>query len=435
MSDLPLSGDLTADPLSHGLWARTAPAAPETPALRGGARAQVAIIGAGYTGLSAALHLAEAGIEACVLDAAAPGFGGSGRNVGLVNAGMWVMPEDLPKTLGEVHGARLLETLGNAPSLVFDLIARHGIACEGVRAGTLHLAADAAGLKELHERARQWQARGAPVEMLDAAAARARVGGGAYLGALLDRRAGTIQPLAYARGLAGAALAAGARVHGGSPVDGVSRDGGEWVLTTPEGILRAPWLLVCAQAYVERIFPALRETQAHLPYFNMATPPLPAELAAQILPGREGCWDTKEILTSFRMDAAGRLAMGAVGRLGTLDRPAHRAWALRAMHRIFPQLKGVGFEAEWHGKIGMTDSHLPGLHALGEQAVTVTGYNGRGIAPGTVFGRLLAEHVLGRLPLADFPLPVAEPLPARRRRPREALYVAGSAAAHFLRDR
>src|SRR5688572_2384873 len=128
------------DPRSHGLWELTAPAAPATERLAANLSVDVAIIGGGYTGLSAALHLAQAGVRVALIEAVEVGFGGAGRNVGLVNAGMWVMPSQLVSTLGDVHGERLLTLLGNAPSVVFDLIRRHGIACEAEHAGTLHCA-------------------------------------------------------------------------------------------------------------------------------------------------------------------------------------------------------------------------------------------------------------------------------------------------------
>lgn len=155
------------DPLSHGLWEKTAPPAPQTETLSGDARAQVAIVGGGYTGLSAALFLAEAGTDVVLLEAEEIGFGGSGRNVGLVNAGMWVMPDDLPGILGETYGERLLDLLGDAPRVVFDLAMQHGMACEAMPVGTLHCAVGESGLAQLGERARQWQARGAPVRLLD----------------------------------------------------------------------------------------------------------------------------------------------------------------------------------------------------------------------------------------------------------------------------
>mgnify|MGYP000438045128 CR=1 FL=1 len=140
-------------PGSHGLWAATAPPAPDGAPLAGAHQADVVVVGAGYTGLSAALHLAEGGANVVVLEAQDIGFGGSGRNVGLVNAGMWVLPSALPDALGPVHGERLLRLLGDAPAVVFDLVRRHGMACEAEHRGTLHCAVGAAGLKNITERA------------------------------------------------------------------------------------------------------------------------------------------------------------------------------------------------------------------------------------------------------------------------------------------
>ena len=154
------------DPRSHGLWELSAPAAPSLPPLNGAAETEVAIIGAGYTGLSAALHLAEAGVSVTVLEAVEPGFGGAGRNVGLVNAGMWVMPQELPNVLGTDYGARLLDFLGNAPAEVFGIVRRHGLDWQAVHNGTLHLAVSASGLREITDRMTQWHACGAPFELV-----------------------------------------------------------------------------------------------------------------------------------------------------------------------------------------------------------------------------------------------------------------------------
>lgn len=148
---------------SHGLWELTAPAPPYTGPLVGDLQADVVVIGGGYTGLSAAIRLAEGGVRVILLEASEIGFGGSGRNVGLVNAGMWVMPDTLSDTLGSPFGERLIELLGGGPQEVFALIERYGIDCEVERAGTLHCAVGRRGLEEIQIRAEQWQKRGAPV--------------------------------------------------------------------------------------------------------------------------------------------------------------------------------------------------------------------------------------------------------------------------------
>jgi len=426
------------DPRSHGLWAASAPPAPEAPPLQGHATVDVAIVGAGYTGLSAALHLAEGGASALVLEAMDIGFGGSGRNVGLVNAGLWVMPAALPERLGPVHGPRLLERLGDGPSVVFDLIERHGIACEAVRQGTLHCAVGASGWRGLGERARQWQALGAPVELLDATATAGLTGTTAYRGALLDRRAGTVQPLAYARGLARAAQAAGAALRAQSPVVAARDEGTHWRLTTAQGAtVDARWVLVATNAYgaAGSPWPGIDEELVRFPYFNLATRPLSEHQRATVLPQRQGAWDTATVLSSFRLDAAGRLVFGSVGALRGAGRAIHRDWGRRALARLFPSLRGIDFDHEWYGHIGMTRDALPRLHRLARNTWSFSGYNGRGIAPGTVFGREFARLVLGQWGEADMALPVTPVQAMPLRAAREAGYQWGACAVHLWNGR
>ncbi len=423
------------DRRSHGLWEASAPPPPETRPLEGKTVSDVAIIGAGYTGLSAALHVAEAGRSVTVLEAEDIGFGGSGRNVGLVNAGMWVKPDDLARMLGAVQGERLLDLLGNAPRAVFDLITRYEIPCEVERQGTLHCAVGSKGIGEIEERARQWQARGAPVRVLSSAETATRLGSGSYLGALLDERAGTIQPLAYARGLARAAIAHGATIHTASPVLQATNQGGArgglWSLRTPKGEVKAAAVVLASNAYASLVWRDVSEELVRLPYFNLATRPLSGNLVRSILPGREGAWDTEQILTSFRLDQSNRLIFGSIGALRGTGLPIHRAWARRAMARLFPQLEGVDFEYEWFGMIGMTENSLPRFHRLDHNVVSFSGYNGRGIAPGTVFGRCLADLLLGRLTDDDLPLPITPVAVPDFRRLKEAYYEGGAQIAHL----
>ncbi|MBM7485152.1 glycine/D-amino acid oxidase-like deaminating enzyme [Bradyrhizobium sp. USDA 3686] len=417
---------------SHGLWVLTAPPAPQTAPLTDEIAADIVVIGGGYTGLSAALHLAEGGARVALLEASEIGFGGSGRNVGLVNAGMWLMPESLPAALRAPFGERLLEQLGRGPQTVFELIEKHHIECEVERAGTLHCAVGRKGLEEVEARAEQWQKRGAPVLVLNAEATRSKVGGGDYTGALLDKRAGTIQPLAYVRGLARAALAMGARIFTHSEAVMAQQNGFRWRVGTESGSVEADWVVVATDAYSKGLWSEVRQEQIQLPYFNFGTPCLPEDLRKSILPERHGVWDTREVLSSFRLDRSGRLVFGSVGALEGIGRSIHRAWAQRSLHKLFPGLRGVQFETGWFGMIGMTSDNLPRLHKLDRKVIGFSGYNGRGIAPGTVFGRVLASYVLGQIAENDLPLPVTAVEAQRFRAAQEAFYTAGSQLVHLM---
>jgi len=424
------------DPRSHGLWEASASPAPDTGPLIEEANVDVVVVGGGFTGLSAALHLQLMGASTAVIEAAEIGFGGSGRNVGLVNAGMWTMPSSLASELGDVHGQRLLSLLGDGPDLVYELVQRYEMDCDAVRNGTLHCAVGSAGLKNIAQRAREWQVHGAPVSLLDAEETARRTGTRRYRGALLDLRAGTIQPLAYVRGLAHAAIAEGARVFTRTRVRDAEDLGSHWRLRTDSGgSVNAKWVVVATNAFTEVAGPwsALRTELVHLPYFNMATTPLPARLLETVLPGREGAWDTPDVLTSFRLDRHGRLVLGSVGALRGTGSAIHRGWGRRALVKLFPQLEGIGFQYEWYGWIGMTTDALPRFHRLARNTVSFSGYNGRGIATGTTFGRELARLVSGETSEDELALPATPPAAVAFRGLKERYYEFGAQVAHLTR--
>ena len=374
------------------LWQASCAETLDAPALGGTVAADLVVVGAGFTGCSAALVAAEAGARVVVIEAETVGHGGSGRNVGLVNAGLWMPPDAVCDTLGDAAGARLNTALAGAPDMVFDRIAAHDIACEPVRGGTLHCAHSPAGFAELRERHRQQAARGAPVRLLDADAARARSGVAGIHGALHDARAGTIQPLAYAKGLARAARDAGARLFERSPVTAITRAGGDWRVQTAAGAATAPRLLMATNAYHQPCDGARMPALTPVHFFQLATAPLGHNRGARILAGGEGCWDTGKVMTAFRKDASGRLIFGAMGRPDALG--LHRSWARRAFARRFPAVADQPFEHFWAGRIAMTGDHLPRIMRMGPGGYAVFGYSGRGIGPGTLFGDAVARALL-----------------------------------------
>ncbi|WP_186092698.1 NAD(P)/FAD-dependent oxidoreductase [Burkholderia gladioli] len=415
---------------THGLWDETAIQAPVTPTLGVNQSVDAVVVGAGITGLSTALHLATQGAKVAVLEAREIGFGGSGRNVGLVNPGMWVRPDDICKELGQETGEHLIDILGKAPGLVFDVIKRHRLDCEAVNNGTLHCAIGPAGLEEIRDRAAQWQRRGVAVRLLDASETARRVGSSAFTGSLLDERAGTIQPLSYVRGLAGAAQSEGADIYTGSEVLNVERTGKRWKLGTRSGSVTADWVVASTNAYSGSLWPALRDEIIPVYYFQCATAPVPEALRCSILANREGLICTRTVITSLRTDAAGRLIFGSLGSLRNMGAGVHPAYAKRILRRMFPELENVQFEHEWFGRIAMTANHLPRYHELDRQVIGFHAYNGRGIGTGTMFGKIMADHIVS--PRQHMPLPATQADAPVLRGLRSAYYEMGAVVAHLL---
>src|SRR5215472_10258685 len=222
-------------PLEPALWAATAPPAPPTPPLDESTSADVCVIGGGYAGLSTALHLSERGAKVVLLEARQVGFGGSGRNGGQVIPGLKYDPDEIVAMFGEERGRRLVDFVGATADVVFNLIERHRMDVPRVRNGWIQGAHTPAAATLVARRAAQWQKRGAPVQVLAKAEADRLLGTEKYLGGWLDRRGGAIQPLAYARGLAKAALAAGVRIHAETAATKLARAGSRWLVTTSRG--------------------------------------------------------------------------------------------------------------------------------------------------------------------------------------------------------
>jgi glycine/D-amino acid oxidase-like deaminating enzyme len=389
----------------QSLWSATAPAAPALGTMSSARRAHAVIVGGGYTGLSAALHLAQAGREVVVVEARELGEGASGLNGGQVIPGLKHDPDTLEQMLGPQLGPRLVATVGRAADVVFELIERHAIACDAIRTGWIQPAASEAALAVVARRAAQWQRRGAAVELLTREAVRALTGTPCYCGGWLDRRGGTVQPLAYVRGLARAALQAGAALFVRSPAIRLLRIADEWRIDTPEGSVSAPTVIIATDAYTGKLTGALRRTLVCVPSFQVATKPLAPQLLKEILPQRQAASDTWQLLRYFRTDASGRFVLGTRGSFaaqpGLRDVQPH----YRAVRELYPQLEGIGFDYHWGGWVALTPDHMPHVHELGEGVYAGLGYNGRGVAMATVMGRLLAQCVLGNSP-AEFGLPI-----------------------------
>jgi glycine/D-amino acid oxidase-like deaminating enzyme len=389
------------------------------------------IIGGGYTGCAAALEAARMGASVALLEANDIGHGGSGRNVGLANAGLWLPPETILAQMGEAEGMRLIRALADGPGMVFSIIEREGIECEATRAGTMHLAHAPKGMKGLEDRFRQSSITGATLELLDAEETRRRTGSAAFHGALFDPKAGTVQPLAYCHGLAIAAERAGAKIHTGTKVQSASHDGSHWVVETGKATVRARHMLNATNAYAEAGAKPPAAHSAWVQFSQFATAPLSPEQLERILPGREGCWDTALVMSSLRVDQAGRLIIGGMGDSAGPGGRIHASWAQRKLKSIYPDLGKMEFEYQWSGRIAMTHDHVLKVVAPGRNALSIFGFSGRGISPGTVFGTS-AAHALLDGDSDMLPLAVSEGYAEGLAAAKTAYYEFGATAMHAV---
>lgn len=417
------------------LWSATAPSVVRTPALSESVKVDVdvAIVGAGYTGLSTALHLAERGVSVCVLEANEPGWGASGRNGGQVNPTLKYDPEQLVQMYGSARAEPLISTISSSADLVFKLIEKHGIDCAPVRKGWMQVSYSEKGVAGLHVRADQWARRGVPVQRLDAAAVASRMGSDAFAGGWLDGRAGAIQPLAYARGLVGAALAAGARIHGQSAVTGLQRQGSGWQLQTASGAqVTADQVVLATNGYSGNLWPGMAQSILAANSFIVATKPLTGHAAESILPGQETVSTAQRLLLYFRKDSHGRLLMGGRGLFNDPTSPTDFAHLERSLALLFPQLGPLEFEYRWAGRIAITRDFMPHVHEPAPGLTLALGCNGRGIALCTSLGQQLA----GRL--CDGKAEFAYPVTALQRLPMHGLqrfYIGAGVAWYSLLDR
>jgi len=351
------------------------------------------IIGGGYTGCSAALFAAKKGLSVALIDQKI-GYGGSGRNVGLVNAGLWLHPKKVEKILGAEAGVKLNNALASAHDLVFSLINENEINCSANRSGTLHCAHSQKGLADIELRFKQLSERGAELELLDRNETQQRTGSSSFFGSLLNKKAGTINPLDYCQGLARAAHSQGASIYESTLATKIQSSNNHWMVETSQGSIKAKMLLIATNAYQQPITGIKSSEYTSVQYFQVATDPLPEKISKMILPNGEGCWDTASVMSSFRLDESNRFIIGGVGNLGHIASKIHTKWAKRKMESLFPMLKNIPIKYSWHGRIAMTNSHIPKIVKLGNNAYSIYGYSGRGIGPGTYFGKAVAECLL-----------------------------------------
>jgi glycine/D-amino acid oxidase-like deaminating enzyme len=398
--------------LPPSLYADTARPAIATPPLDSDRRVSVAVIGGGFTGLSTALHLAEQGVDVTVLEAHEPGWGASGRNGGQVNPGLKHDPDTVEADFGADLGRRMIELSWNAPNVVFDLVKRHQITCEARQSGTMRAAYSESGARDVRRSFEQGARRGMPVEVLDRMQMMEATGTDRYINALLDRRGGHVNPLGYARGLAQAAVQAGAQVHGATPVTRLSRNGTLWNVQTPKGVIRADKLVLATNGYTDDLWPDLRRSIVPVYSGIVATEPIPEKLAHKILPMRASLYELGQVTVYYRLDSSNRVLMGGRCRQADVSHPDQMSFLIRYARRLWPQLRPFRFTHGWNGQLAITTDHYPHIHEPAEGVLVCLAYNGRGVAMSTAMGPQLARRTMGgRAAEIDMPITDLKTIP------------------------
>jgi glycine/D-amino acid oxidase-like deaminating enzyme len=420
-------------PLPPSLYADTAVAPTSTPPLESDRDVPVAIIGGGFTGLSTALHLAEQGVNAIVLEAQQPGWGASGNNGGQINPGLKHDPDQIEADFGPDLGRRMIAFSYGTTNFTLDLIRRYQIPCEARQNGTLRAAYNAASAAAIEKTAAQCIRRGMPVTLLDRARMQNMTGTDRYLCAMLDSRGGDLHPLSYARGLARATIAAGAAVYGETPALSLRRDGTRWRIETPRAIVHAEKILLATNGFTDDLWPGLRRTI--VPVFSSiaATAPLSDDVAREIMPTRPVLYESGHITVYYRIDQANRLLIGGRGPMRWIDKPADVAYLMRYAERLWPRLKGVSWTHGWNSRLAITADHYPHVHEPAENLLVSLGCNGRGVALSTAMGQQLARRLIGGTQAEiDMPITGIKPIALHAFWP---LAVTGAVLAGRVRDR
>jgi gamma-glutamylputrescine oxidase len=385
----------------------------ERPALEGEIETDIAVVGGGLAGCSAALHLAKSGFKVALLEANAVGYGASGRSGGQTIFGLAAGQKSLVSQVGREDAKRLFEMSVEALDLNQSLIREYGIECD-YRPNHVQVATKprhVAELSEWFEELRE-EYRYESVSLLDRNGLQAHVKSERYLGGLLDTRSGHLHPLKFTRGVARAAESAGAVIFERTRALRYQEEGAGAIVHTPEGRVRCRHLVLCANAYVGPLAPALSRRILGVGTYIIATRPLEPGLARSLLPSDAAIADLNWILDYLRLSADQRILFGGRVSYSALQ-PRHLAESMRRrMVGVFPETSGVEVQYAWGGYLDITMSRAPDFGRLSPNVFYLQGFSGHGMSLTVLAGKLVAEAVAGtaerfdvfaRLPHRDFP--------------------------------
>jgi glycine/D-amino acid oxidase-like deaminating enzyme len=356
------------------------------------------IVGAGYTGLSAARALARSGADVLVVEREDVGWGASSRNAGQVLTGLRVDAATLVARYGPLRARNLFETATAAIARLEALIADERIECQYERVGHIQAASADRHFDDLKtEQTLLARVFGHRVELVSRSEQRTEVGSDAYHGLLVDERSGALQPARYVGGLAAAATGAGAALATGVAVIAVRRESSGWAVTTSAGVVAARDVLFATDAYTDGAAPALQRRYIPVGSYIIVTAPLSRDAAASLLPRRRTAFDSKHFLHYFRLTADDRLLFGGRAEFATPDESTTRRAAAilrRDLESVFPQLAEVAIEYAWGGTVGFTRDQMPRAGLL-DGVYYAGGYGGHGVAMATHLGEQIARRIAG----------------------------------------
>lgn len=368
--------------------------APERPAFAGEAAPDVAILGAGFTGLSAGIDLAAKGHEVMILEAARVGWGASGRNGGQIVNGLNAGLDTIERRYGAETARFVASLVQEGGQIIRERIAKYAIDCD-LRDGNLFAALTERHMEGLREKQALWRRHGLDnFEMLDAAGIRAHVATDFYAGGMLDPTGGHLHPLNLALGEAAAFEAEGGVIHERTPVTRIEQIAGAPVLHTPGGVIRPKRLILAGNAYLGGVVPELDTRVMPFSTQIIATEPLGSR-GRPLLPTGVCVEDVRYVLDYYRLSADDRLLFGGGTVYGGTDPADIKAKILPNLEKVFPGLKGVGIDFAWSGNCAISFSRVPQMGRLGPATYYAAGYSGHGVVGSHLFGRIIAAALDG----------------------------------------
>jgi gamma-glutamylputrescine oxidase len=362
--------------------------------LAGDKSADVVVIGAGFTGLSAALELAEAGFKVIVLEAGCVGSGASGRNGGQICTGFSSGQAKLISQLGVNDARKCFDIAEAAKRLIEQRISKHKIDCD-LTWGYLHCATKPGQAEELKAWRDEWAELGYEgCDLLSKSELAEKLGSQLYHGALRESRAGHFHPLNYCLGLANAARQAGVLIYESTPVLEVDAGRVPWARTA-RGVVKAKFMVIGGNAYLGNTVPALQGRIMPVTSFIITTEPLGEATAGGLIRDNEAVADTNFILDYFRRTADNRLLFGGRANYSTMEPSDLAAYMRPRMDRVFPQLKKVRIDHAWGGYIAITSNRIPDCGRLSPTTYYAHGYSGQGVALAQMYGKLMAQAIGG----------------------------------------